>query len=435
MGDIYRNAESVLAWLGPEADDSDLVFDFLKSGNCVPSFEAVEHAFTHLNVRPYWRRAWIKQEIVLVRSISLYCGSKSVNGVNFLWWSSFSTLIQSRTSLSDEALRNGYIWSLFEHRHHRHIEPRQETLEGLLYRYCNAESTDVRDRVFALVSLASDCEGKEKEIIDYSLSSPALFFALLAYFEPTDVAKLATTLEYILVLCTAELLKFRESVISSHFNMNGTSRMEQRAFDYIRELKNYSPESFSMDLECMTKLGSESGLPDCKLPSKVRRFIFQSCLAASLMSSGIEDILRIDELIRIDNTDMAIRARPTLYGLKFIGFYKKPGAGEHMEADCYVPSTLESSTVEISLLPLFEFALLHNLSLDTDHKKLQEERDEVLAKYEVPKPSIGIVCNAINQLNSAGIYIYITDFQNILTCMFGYKLLPSTKMKMNPTAE
>ncbi|KAF8858754.1 hypothetical protein BDZ45DRAFT_802333 [Acephala macrosclerotiorum] len=221
MGDIYRNAESVLAWLGLEADDSDLVFDYLKGGDGVLSFEAVKHTFTYLNARPYWRRVWIKQEIVLARSISLYCGSRST-----------------------------------------HIEPKREMLEGLLHRYRNTESTDVRNRVFALVSLASDCEGKEKEIID-SLSRPALFFALLAYFEPTDVAKMATTLEYILVLRTAELLEFRESVISSHFNMKGTSQIEQKAFDCIRELKNYSPEFFSKDLECMTKQGSESGLPDC----------------------------------------------------------------------------------------------------------------------------------------------------------------------------
>ena len=49
-----------------------------------------------------------------------------------------------------------------------------EPLEILLKRYGRTGCTDPRDRVFSILSIASDCEGLEATIADYSVSTPAL---------------------------------------------------------------------------------------------------------------------------------------------------------------------------------------------------------------------------------------------------------------------
>jgi hypothetical protein len=75
MGKIYGSAESSLVWLGPAADDSDLVIDLMNDfgvGNRLPKDRrnafvlALYHrklmqALFSLCKRPYWQRAWIMQ--------------------------------------------------------------------------------------------------------------------------------------------------------------------------------------------------------------------------------------------------------------------------------------------------------------------------------------------------------------------------------------
>jgi hypothetical protein len=66
MGKIYQNAASVLVWLGPEGDNSDLAFDFMNGAFDMddPSSLAdlpdpTREALAALHLRPYWERAWI----------------------------------------------------------------------------------------------------------------------------------------------------------------------------------------------------------------------------------------------------------------------------------------------------------------------------------------------------------------------------------------
>ena len=56
MGDIYRNANCVLVWLGPAADDSDAYFDYLEDTDEVSKEqmkEAATSAVSFLAKRPY----------------------------------------------------------------------------------------------------------------------------------------------------------------------------------------------------------------------------------------------------------------------------------------------------------------------------------------------------------------------------------------------
>jgi hypothetical protein len=70
MKQIYRGAARVLAWLGPEADDSDLAMDIVaKAGDLINpgwaffSFASDRQslALIALLQRAYWSRVWIIQ--------------------------------------------------------------------------------------------------------------------------------------------------------------------------------------------------------------------------------------------------------------------------------------------------------------------------------------------------------------------------------------
>jgi hypothetical protein len=90
MGTIYSNARSVLIWLGPEADESNLYFDFcngtslgsdyalsryLEGVDCEAT-TPISAAIASLQRRTYWTRTWIIQEIVLAYEIRIFCGDR-----------------------------------------------------------------------------------------------------------------------------------------------------------------------------------------------------------------------------------------------------------------------------------------------------------------------------------------------------------------------
>jgi hypothetical protein len=106
MGDIYQNAVKVLSWLGPEADGSMEVISTTRNmsqeiqtvpPNCnrfdwlsrypdlleVTPFDEnnskILKCFNLFWERDYWKRIWIKQEIVLARDILLMCGAETIS--------------------------------------------------------------------------------------------------------------------------------------------------------------------------------------------------------------------------------------------------------------------------------------------------------------------------------------------------------------------
>ncbi|KAE9365613.1 HET-domain-containing protein [Stipitochalara longipes BDJ] len=85
MDKIYHRATKVLVWLGEAADDSHLLF-----GHEIPRDDwglewggrrdrRYAEAMLALDSRPYWRRVWIIQEVLLARSLDLLCGTKRMS--------------------------------------------------------------------------------------------------------------------------------------------------------------------------------------------------------------------------------------------------------------------------------------------------------------------------------------------------------------------
>lgn len=87
MRDIYQQAEQVVVWLGPEADESHLVFKHIERWrNIYQDYEAnmsstppmysgkTKDAFAKLCQRPWFFRSWVMQELCLARQAIVMCG-------------------------------------------------------------------------------------------------------------------------------------------------------------------------------------------------------------------------------------------------------------------------------------------------------------------------------------------------------------------------
>lgn len=83
MGLIYSRAVEVIAWLGPQADESDIAMSQLaNSGGSyleVGDYKPVRDLFR----RPYWNRVWIIQEISKARELQALCGNQRISWDQF----------------------------------------------------------------------------------------------------------------------------------------------------------------------------------------------------------------------------------------------------------------------------------------------------------------------------------------------------------------
>ncbi|KAH7381700.1 heterokaryon incompatibility protein-domain-containing protein [Pyrenochaeta sp. MPI-SDFR-AT-0127] len=93
MGDIYQSANIVVVFLGPESQDSRVLFDFLDtdpvfekdSGYATTSSrEEIAVAFWNVSQAPWWRRVWVLQEYSLAKNDPiLQFGRRSILSSDF----------------------------------------------------------------------------------------------------------------------------------------------------------------------------------------------------------------------------------------------------------------------------------------------------------------------------------------------------------------
>lgn len=169
MQKIYKNALSVVVYLGDEDADSSVALETLRSPEHLLSLTRLErNALTALFRRPYFSRLWIVQEVVLAKSLHFYCGSSetfipifSGSTLELLLtlrktapaWMRYSALRQSAASRS--------LWSLL-----------QDTN--------SCRCSDPRDKIFGILSLA--IAESEKDIKpDYSLSVEEVYTGIAAF--------------------------------------------------------------------------------------------------------------------------------------------------------------------------------------------------------------------------------------------------------------
>ncbi|KAI0857780.1 HET-domain-containing protein [Xylaria cubensis] len=198
MGEIYRLASRVIAWLGPEEDDSshamkwmhyvgsqitlDETQQLIPSEDCsdpdisdqhvkLPLTERDLRSVYYLICRPWFDRLWIRQEIYLANSEAVVrCGPQEVP------WSAFHLALRcihfkhhSDSELGDQCVRR--LWQL----------------QGFIFQFLpisfvdlrdilgNCLCRDPRDRIYALQSMLRETERKFCPRPDYTKPCTQLY--------------------------------------------------------------------------------------------------------------------------------------------------------------------------------------------------------------------------------------------------------------------
>lgn len=192
MGTIYRAAERTLVWLDAASNYSDIAMDFIQratlSDLLLNPETALRQAVQIWAAHPYWSRTWVVQEFLLSQDLTILCGLKQVD------WKS-AQLFYQRIEDSKSKQRK-YDWrefadspahALFKQ---RLTEKRgQTTLLRLLVSNRQTKCFDPRDKVYALLSLASDCHPNHTLAVDYAKDACALFSTVMKFcaVPPKDV--------------------------------------------------------------------------------------------------------------------------------------------------------------------------------------------------------------------------------------------------------
>lgn len=168
MSEIFGRADQVISWLGPAYDNSEHAMSAIATYSDKVSVEHqnispadLSDAICSLCERPYWKRLWVFQELRHAKDISLLCGEHSLSWDDFrnVW----RVIVDIATTSEDasERLRQSLATRMMTLR----TKPMDFSLWNLLKETRNLECADRRDRVYALLSVAT--EGHEGIEADY----------------------------------------------------------------------------------------------------------------------------------------------------------------------------------------------------------------------------------------------------------------------------
>jgi hypothetical protein len=187
MGMIYSCANSVLVWLGPQADGSEVYFDYcnretnpeaqaekpfnthrqsLSAGSDTTSMST---AIASLQRRTYWTRTWIIQEIVLASDIHVFCGDRSTHWPNFSLGMPKADTENEAAGMSNPTHPFGNLQKL------RNIATRL-TLRQLLFQCHMSRCSEPRDLIYGLLNVTKATSyNLDKISPDYNCSLERLF--------------------------------------------------------------------------------------------------------------------------------------------------------------------------------------------------------------------------------------------------------------------
>lgn len=194
MNSIYKKASEVVAWMGEEAEESNLVFD---------AFEALlKYDSTHLNTeadpvvqkilsepqyakaiwlffqRSWWNRVWTVQESVLPHTLYFVCGHRHISADRLS--AVYNCLDIHCMSCCQDMLREIYseIFESFGSLHilynSRAIADKGTDIENLLANYRSRHCTDPRDKIYGLLGMLRS-EDARLIVPNYSNSVPKVY--------------------------------------------------------------------------------------------------------------------------------------------------------------------------------------------------------------------------------------------------------------------
>lgn len=176
MSETYGNATMVAAWIGPCDDVIRPLFVTPIPTDSNPSGRGTRDptmmkAFNALSERRYWTRIWIQQEMLLQPNVIMFCGEYQQPLFPLLQWLQFSEY--------NSMIHHDFIYRMCRFRD----MVRRPTLLEIVTYFSACESKDIRDKIFALISLV---EGPERDSLmqhlpDYSLTLGEVVLAVLRH--------------------------------------------------------------------------------------------------------------------------------------------------------------------------------------------------------------------------------------------------------------
>lgn len=364
MSHIYKYARDVRVWLGETADNSQEVFKFCKdfatlaSGlgldgeaiqytECRAQLESrsqepsgfvsglreltatatfrtrTERAIQSLCQRDYWTRAWIVQEFILGRRIIIHCGTDKMP------WHPlglFLSLNPTRNTAIHDVGTRFFVERLNFQNELNYSHDR--TLPDLLEAFAGSACTEPRDRVFSLLSLASDCRGKEQYIVDYNMPLSSLLWATINVCKPSDILRHAGVVQRALWITTSTLIKSLEptTFADSDINSWGSSSIplpplpRQQAEEFKHGV---AAAKANLEAECLSsKDMRKEALKLLNIDAKIgistpQEFSYRAC---ALAQRAVEYDLRRDELYELSGFNLGLRCRPWLEGRVVVAY-------------------------------------------------------------------------------------------------------------------
>lgn len=167
MSRIYTEAACVVAWLGAEGEDSDVAVSYIEglSQSTVSAYTRLQHpreydALKALFARPYWRRLWIIQEVVLARNVTFLCGARQLSWLavkTFAHGWHVTRNIRAHVTTLFSIHDDGDLQSSSARSHWLGSYTRgydaTGSLRELVYRSCDFECSDPRDKIYAVMGI------------------------------------------------------------------------------------------------------------------------------------------------------------------------------------------------------------------------------------------------------------------------------------------
>tara|TARA_R110002060_G_scaffold46485_3_gene57652 strand:+ start:599 stop:1645 length:1047 start_codon:yes stop_codon:yes gene_type:complete len=160
MGEIFKNAHCVFAWLGSERENSNFAMDWMadRSPSRIPLDPTTTEAMDAICHRSFWQRVWIIQELFLARSCVVLCGDRSISRDNFE--SSLGDLNATRSQ--QDLVKNPVVQHMLRRNTGTTKYNTLRTWLGACIRG-GFECSKEHDRIYGLLGVAGDCKGGKIE--------------------------------------------------------------------------------------------------------------------------------------------------------------------------------------------------------------------------------------------------------------------------------
>jgi hypothetical protein len=205
MGSIYTNAREVLVWLGQQNISRRPLYDWVQAKQWTECPEALRDQWDKIRFNPYWYRAWIVQEILLARNITII-----LPGVRFEYALLGRAIARSTNLDRIEEESAAQLWTFWDDRwrkpQHRNHEPKtvdwirhqrdRDEFWALIHMHKGAKCADKRDRIYSLLGLIS---GNHNFKVDYDESITDLFWRAGEHFDAWEAPELVDILRVALL--------------------------------------------------------------------------------------------------------------------------------------------------------------------------------------------------------------------------------------------